>query len=118
VAQGGLVVVVGGPAADAQSRREWPAWTYTGDVARPLIAAARHEQSWGRAWHVPPTSDMPVRELEELGRADSIMAELPEMLYLYDRPNLVDAFLTRRMLGLTPTPTDDVLKEMAAGASA
>lgn len=31
-------------------------WTYVGDVARTLVAAAADEQAWGRAWHVPTAS--------------------------------------------------------------
>ncbi|WP_217999372.1 NAD-dependent epimerase/dehydratase family protein [Nocardia exalbida] len=115
-------------------------WTYTGDAARTLIAAARNEMSWGRAWHVPSTSHSPVRELaarlaraaavpepepahmtrtelEEIGRTDSIMAEFPEMLYLYDRPNILDASFTSAVLAIAPTPIDVVLDEMAAERS-
>lgn len=112
-------------------------WTYTEDAARTLIAAARHADSWGRAWHVPSTSQAPVRELaerlasaasapapkldhmtppelEEIGRTNSIMAEFPEMLYLYDRPNILDASFTASVLDIVPTPIDVVLNEMAA----
>jgi nucleoside-diphosphate-sugar epimerase len=28
-------------------------WTYTEDVSRMLVTAARDERAWGRAWHVP-----------------------------------------------------------------
>jgi nucleoside-diphosphate-sugar epimerase len=38
-------------------------WTYTGDVAATLVAVARSDRSWGRAWHTPQTSDLPVREM-------------------------------------------------------
>jgi nucleoside-diphosphate-sugar epimerase len=112
-------------------------WTYTGDAARTLIAAAHNETSWGRAWHVPSTSHASVRELaahlaqaadvpaaelahmtrtelEEIGRTDSIMAEFPEMLYLYDRPNILDTSFTAAVLAVAPTPIDVVLDEMAA----
>ncbi|GAA4621919.1 NAD-dependent epimerase/dehydratase family protein [Actinoallomurus vinaceus] len=111
-------------------------WTYTEDAARTLIAAARHADSWGRAWHVPSTSEAPVRELaerlasaasaptpklgymtvaelEEIGRTNSVMAEFPEMLYLYDRPNILDASFTVSVLNIAPTPIDVVLSEMA-----
>ncbi|WP_031065589.1 NAD-dependent epimerase/dehydratase family protein [Streptomyces sp. NRRL WC-3742] len=112
-------------------------WSYTVDTARTLIAAARDDRSWGRAWHVPSTSEatvrelagqlaraagaagprlnrMPLAELEAIGRTDSVMAEFPEMLYLYDRPNLLDASFTSEALDLTATPLDVVLKEMAS----
>lgn len=111
-------------------------WTYTEDAARTLIAAAGHADSWGRAWHVPSTSEAPVRELagrlasaasapvpklghmtvaelEELGRSDSVMAEFPEILYLYDRPNILDASFTASVLNIAATPIDVVLSEMA-----
>lgn len=135
----GAQVLAGRP-ADYPGDLDAPhSWTYTGDAARTLAAAARHEESWGRAWHVPSTSDLPVRELahrlaeaahasapqlahlpphrlEEIARTDSIMAEIPEMLYLYDRPNILDAAATTKALGVEATPLDAVLAEMAAGA--
>ncbi|GAB2862007.1 NAD-dependent epimerase/dehydratase family protein [Actinocorallia aurea] len=114
-------------------------WSYTGDAARTLAAAARSPHAWGRAWHVPSSSESsaaalagdlaaaaglpaPVvtrvsrAELEELGRHDPIMAEIPEMLYLTERPSLLDASETERILGVTATPVETVLKEMAAPA--
>ncbi|MGN9788178.1 NAD-dependent epimerase/dehydratase family protein [Nonomuraea sp. ZG12] len=136
----GPQVLAGAPAAYPGDLDAPHSWTYTGDAARTLIAAARHEESWGRDWHVPSTSDisvrqlagrlastagtpaprlrhMPSHELAEIGRTDSIMAEFPEMLYLYDRPNILDASAARKTLGVTPTPIDDVLREMAAQTS-
>ncbi|WP_308785336.1 hypothetical protein [Phytohabitans rumicis] len=53
-------------------------------------------------------------ELAEIGRTNSVMAEFPEMLYLYDRPNILDASYTAKVLDITPTPIDQVLAEMAA----
>ncbi|CAO5227420.1 NAD-dependent epimerase/dehydratase family protein [Frankia sp. AgKG'84/4] len=117
------------------------AWSYVGDVARTLVAAARHEQSWGRAWHVPSTSQLSVRELagrlaatageskpvlaalsatdlERLGRDDSVVAEVLEMLYLFDRPTLLDASATRAALDIDATSLDAVLKEMAVPPAA
>lgn len=108
-------------------------WTYTIDAARTLIAAAQHPDSWGRAWHVPSTSEatmreltdslaaaagspapqlhrMPVADLLAAAETDSMMAELPEMLYLYDRPSLMDASTTEKTLGIRATPLDEALK--------
>ncbi|MFI9560241.1 NAD-dependent epimerase/dehydratase family protein [Nonomuraea endophytica] len=130
----GAQVLAGAPAAYPGDLDAPHSWTYTGDAARTLIAAAGNEESWGRAWHVPSTSElsarqlaenlaaaadaaaprlrhMPLPELAEIGRTNSIMAEFPEMLYLYDRPNIL---ATSPALGITPTPIDDVLREMAA----
>ncbi|MFB9834135.1 hypothetical protein [Actinoallomurus acaciae] len=52
-------------------------------------------------------------ELEEIGRTDSVMAEIPEILYLLDRPNILDASQAAETLKVTPTPIDLVLEEMA-----
>ena len=136
----GAQVLTGAPASYPGDLDAPHSWSYTGDTARTLVAAARHEESWGRAWHVPSTSEisvrqlagrlaavadaraprlrhMPLHELEEIGRTDSVMAEFPEMLYLYDRPNILDTSSTLKTLGVTPTPLDDVLTEMAIEAA-
>ncbi|MFI6157024.1 NAD-dependent epimerase/dehydratase family protein [Kitasatospora sp. NPDC051170] len=133
----GAQVLAGGPVAYPGDLDAPHSWSYTVDTARTLIAAARDDRSWGRAWHVPSTSEATVRELaeelartagapaprlgrmtraelKEVARTDSVMAEFPEMLYLYDRPNLLDASETAAALGLEPTPLDVVLKEMAS----
>ncbi|MBU3062950.1 NAD-dependent epimerase/dehydratase family protein [Nocardia sp. NEAU-G5] len=133
----GTPVLVGSPVSYPGDLDAPHSWTYTGDAARTLIAAARNEKSWGRAWHVPSTSRASVRalaahlalvaavpgpelthmtraELKEIGRTDSIMAEFPEMLYLYDRPNILDTSLTASLLNIAPTPIDVVLDEIAA----
>lgn len=112
-------------------------WTYTGDVAATLVAVARSEESWGRAWHTPQTSDIsframaerfaavagvpmpPMREMtpQELHAqavADPIMAEATEMQYLYLRPMVLDWSDTAATFDLKPTPLDDVLRELAA----
>jgi len=110
-------------------------WTYTGDVAATLVAVAR-SNSWGRAWHTPQTSDIPVREitarfasvagvplppiremtpleLHAQATTDPIMAETPEMQYLYLRPSVLDWSETASTFDLKPTPLDDVLRELA-----
>lgn len=58
-------------------------------------------------------SPLTVAELERLGRADSVVAEILEMFYLFDRPMLLDTAVTRAALGVEATPLDIVLKEMA-----
>jgi nucleoside-diphosphate-sugar epimerase len=112
-------------------------WTYTGDVASTLVAVARSERSWGRAWHTPQTSEasireitarfaavagrpapaireMTPRELHGAAQADPVMAESAEMQYLYLRPSVIDWSPTAAAFGLAPTPLDDVLRETAA----
>jgi nucleoside-diphosphate-sugar epimerase len=113
-------------------------WSYTGDVAKTLVAVARSERSWGTAWHTPQTSDMsireiatrfatlsgrpqpPVREMTPLelhaAMADPLMVESAEMQYLYQRECVLDWSRTAAEFDLKPTPLDDVLRELAAAA--
>jgi nucleoside-diphosphate-sugar epimerase len=116
-------------------------WTYTGDVARTLVAVARDDRSWGRAWHTPQTSDAPIREmatrfatiagaptpsiremtpleLHTIVQADPIMAESAEVQYLYQRESVMDWSNTATTFDLKPTPLDDVLRESATALRA
>ncbi|MFF2553824.1 NAD-dependent epimerase/dehydratase family protein [Nocardia sp. NPDC058058] len=108
-------------------------WSYVGDVARTLAAAARSEIAWGRAWHVP-SNRISVRELttriaaaagtgipefvpmtrHELawaGLENPIVAEMIEMYYALEHPDVLDATVTERALGLTVTPIEAVIAE-------
>lgn len=108
-------------------------WSYLTDVAATLAAVARDDRSWGRAWHVPST-DISVRELSEriaaaadapppqlavmtrtelawAGRTDPVVAELIEMLYSFEHPDVMDSALTERTFGLTATPLERVIAE-------
>lgn len=110
-------------------------WTYTGDVARTLVAASQRHAPWGRAWHVPSVStlsartlsqqlatlagvtpptfrEVTIRELARMGRDDPILAELVEMQYIDRRPHILDSTDTESTLGVRPSPIDDVLREM------
>ncbi|HEX3712153.1 MAG TPA: NAD-dependent epimerase/dehydratase family protein [Trebonia sp.] len=118
-------------------------WTYTVDAARTAIAAGENVQSWGRAWHVPSTADLSVRQLTQLiaeaaGTApaglaamtretlaaltasDTMVAEVTEMLYMTERPAILDSRETRRLLGIQATPVGVVIAEIvkAGGAPA
>ncbi|MGO4702270.1 NAD-dependent epimerase/dehydratase family protein [Dyella sp. 2RAB6] len=111
-------------------------WSFTRDVAATLVAAARDERSWGRAWHVP-SHDLSARELSQhfaaaaglpapvlermplaalrtLGETDSILAEVVEMAYLYEQPLRLDAQATRAMLGIAASPLEQVLADTLA----
>lgn len=110
-------------------------WSATGDVARTLVAAGRDERSWGRAWHVPSTvlsarelagrlahlagapepklESLPLEELRRLGRTDPVIAEVPEMQYLYRRPFVLDSTMTQEALGFGPSPIEAALADMA-----
>lgn len=129
--------VLAGQTADVPADLDAPhSWAYPGDVARTLVALSRDERAWGRAWHVPSVSDAPVRrlatrlaelagapaprltsmsplDLHNAGLADPVVAQMWEMQYQYQRPCLLDASLTARTFGLSPTPLDQVLRETA-----
>jgi nucleoside-diphosphate-sugar epimerase len=110
-------------------------WTYTVDTARTAVAAGEHEGSWGRAWHVPSAADISIRqltkliadaagtapaalatmtkgELAALAASDSIVAEVVEMLYMIERPAVLDSGETRRLLGVEATPIEEVVAEI------
>lgn len=113
-------------------------WSYTGDVGRTLVAVARDDRSWGRAWHTPSVSDLSIRELTNRFAAlagapqprlrpmtpqelhgivlsDPVMAESAEMQYLYLRPSTLDWSRTAATFDLKPADLDDVLRELAQG---
>ncbi|MFE6286455.1 NAD-dependent epimerase/dehydratase family protein [Streptomyces sp. NPDC057877] len=105
-----------------------------GDTARTLVAASRDEQAYGRAWHVP-TSTLSVRELagrlahlagapsprmEEmterdltlLGFTEPFWAEMHEVLTKPGHPFVIDYTETEKVLGVSVTPVDDVLRDV------
>jgi nucleoside-diphosphate-sugar epimerase len=125
-------VLAGQPAVVAADLDAAHSWTYTGDVARTLVAVSQDDRTWGRPWHVPSGPAVSIRELAErlaeaagaptpklrvlttdeltaLGEADPIMKELPEMHYLHDQPLILDSSQTEQTFGLKPTPLDEVL---------
>lgn len=114
-------------------------WTYVGDVARTLIAAADSDTVWGRGWFVPSVSEVSARELTarlaavagapeprlermgpellaQIAAGDAVMAEIVEMQYLDDRDCVLDASETESVLGIKAAEPDDVLREMADAA--
>lgn len=112
-------------------------WTYTVDTARTAVAAGEHEKSWGRAWHVPSAADISIHQLTQLiadaagtapavlatmtkdelaalAASSSIVAEVVEMLYMIERPAILDSGETRRLLGVEATPIEEVVAEIVA----
>ncbi|MEV6928985.1 NAD-dependent epimerase/dehydratase family protein [Dactylosporangium sp. NPDC051485] len=127
-------VLAGQPAAFPGDLDAPKTWSYLGDVARTLTTVARDDRSWGRAWHVPSTATISVRDLTgrlaelagvptprltsmsvedltEAGRRNPIIAEVVEMMYSLVNPDLLDSAVTEQMFGLVATPLDDVLRE-------
>ncbi|MEV0230347.1 NAD-dependent epimerase [Nonomuraea sp. NPDC050786] len=109
-------------------------YSSVGDTARTLVAASRDEQAYGRAWHVP-TATLPVRELAGrlarlagapeprmeqmterdltlLAFTDPLWGEMHEVLIKPGQPFVVDFSETEKVLGVSATPVDDVLREV------
>ena len=109
-------------------------WTYTGDMARTMIAAGADESAWGRAWHAPTPPPVSVRTLAaraatlagaapaRIGRVPSPLLrlaglfspgarELPEMRYQFDRPFVLDSTAAQQAFNLVPASTDEALGE-------
>jgi nucleoside-diphosphate-sugar epimerase len=107
-------------------------FTFMPDVARALVTAATDERAWGKAWHVPTNPATTSREMITMmskiagvapvkvsgipnallkvgGLFSPLFRELPEMLYQFDRPFIVDSSLFTSTFGQTPTPLQEVL---------
>ncbi|MDH2342417.1 NAD(P)H-binding protein [Bradyrhizobium sp. SSUT77] len=104
------------------------AWSFTKDTAKTLVAASRFTGEWGRAFHVP-SQPASVRELVrefatalkievpnllpltavELERID--FHEAIEMSYLFEKPLLVDAADTEKLLGVTASSLDTMVRD-------
>ncbi|MFF1909217.1 NAD-dependent epimerase/dehydratase family protein [Kitasatospora sp. NPDC058218] len=129
-------VVAGEPASYPADLDAPHSWSYLGDVAATLVAAGRNEAAWGRAWHVPSTSEASARtlagglaraagvpgpqlsavseeELARLGGSDEFLAAMIETNHLRYRPLLLDSARTEQVLGVAATPLDAVLAETA-----
>ncbi|WP_198667145.1 NAD-dependent epimerase/dehydratase family protein [Glycomyces dulcitolivorans] len=124
VMRGELALVHGNP--DAQH-----AFTYTEDAAAALIALARSETAWGRAWIAPILTatvrevaarlaelrgaseprleQLTEREMTLLGFTDPMWNEFREMSYMSDQPFLVDDGDLREAFGVKASPLDVVV---------
>ncbi|MEO3875433.1 NAD-dependent epimerase/dehydratase family protein [Nonomuraea sp. B12E4] len=105
-----------------------------GDTARTLVAASRDEQAYGRAWHVPTATRsvrelagrlaelagaprprlevMTERDLALLALTEPFWGEMHEVLIKPGHPFVVDYSETEKLLGVSATPVDDVLREV------
>lgn len=132
-------LLAGEPAAFPGDLDAAHSWAYVGDVARALVAISRDERAWGQIWHAPSVplsvrelsrrlaaaaaagadrepelARLSAAELAAAGAADPVAAEVVEMLYLYERPCVLDSTVTERTFALAPGRIDVALTEMAA----
>src|SRR5439155_25415343 len=105
-----LPKVLAGKKASVPADLDAPhSWTYIGDVARLLVAAATDERGWGEAWNVPTPPPLSIRDVVTLaceqagatapklsvmpdfvlrigGLFNPTVRELPEMAYQVRKP--------------------------------
>ncbi|WP_410870289.1 NAD-dependent epimerase [Nocardia sp. A7] len=115
-------------------------FTAIGDAAATLVAVARDDRSWGRAWHAPvitttvrtvanrlaalagaATPELAVltdEEITELAEQDPFWAELFETKHMSHREFVVDDSALRTTFGLTASALDSVLAEVVAADAA
>lgn len=115
------------------------AWTFTKDVARTLVAASSYRGDWGRAFHVPSrhvtvrdlasrfaahagvapagVSALSREDLIAMARNDTLLREVIEMTYLFDRPCILDASETERLLGVSASSLDTMIRDTLRIAS-
>ncbi|WP_155374348.1 NAD-dependent epimerase/dehydratase family protein [Catellatospora vulcania] len=129
-AKGGTAYVMGDPDAPHS-------WTSIADVARTLVALATDERAWGQAWLVPTAPAVSIREAAQranelvglpaprvvrvpypvlwtAGLFSTMLKEMRTTHYQFAAPFVLDSSHTEQVLGLKPTPLDDVLAETAA----
>jgi len=116
-------------------------FTYTGDMARTMVALARDERAHGKAWHAPTAPAVTIRALADrycdlaglprltirkmprfvtrtAGLVVPMARELAEMDYQFYAPFQLDSSLTERTFGLTATDLEVGLRETVADAQA
>lgn len=112
-------------------------WTSINDVATMLITAATDERAWNRAWHVPSTEALTIRELAARfskavgapaprltripdwifrvsGRLIPMLREFQITAYQFADPFVMDSTAATATFGLHPQPIDEALREAAA----
>ncbi|MFE7332859.1 NAD-dependent epimerase/dehydratase family protein [Streptomyces sp. NPDC057565] len=112
-------------------------WTYVGDVARTLVAVAADKSAWGRAWHVPATAPVSMRDITTRacaladappprlstmpaavlwlgGLGNPIVRELRETQYQFRKPFVVDSSAATKAFGIEPAALEVSLEETIA----
>lgn len=115
-------------------------YTAIGDAAAALVAVARDDRSWGRAWHAPvitatvreianrlaelagvATPELAVltdAEITEFAQQDPFWTELFETEHMSHREFVVDDSAMRTTFGTTASKLDEVLAEVVAADAA
>jgi nucleoside-diphosphate-sugar epimerase len=116
-----------GKKVNAIGRLDQPhTWTYAPDFGKALAIVGTRDEALGQAWHVPsesPRSQQQVIDaistvigkpvsalvgsklmLSLIGLFNKNLAEMPEMLYEFTQPFIVDTTKFQRAFGMQPTP--------------
>lgn len=134
-----LPTVLRGRTAWVIGRPDLPhSWTDVADMARTLVAVADRPDTWGRVWHAPsndprtqrqaitdvlaaaghgpvPVRGIPTLALRAIGLVNPLMREVAELSYMFGRPYVMSSAHTQSVLGLAPTPWDEVCRRTATG---
>ena len=103
------------------------------DVAKGLVTLGEREEALGQTWHFPAPETVTIRQFitlvgEELGYPlklqlapkflikilgwfNPIMREIPEMLYQFEEPFILDHGKFTQTFGGQPTPLKQAIKE-------
>ena len=113
-------------------------WTDVLDMARTLASVADRPETWGQVWHAPsneprgqrqaltdiltaggydpvPVRAIPMVALRGLALVNPLMREIAELSYMWTRPYVLDSTRTQQVLGLAPTPWDEVCRRTVEG---
>jgi nucleoside-diphosphate-sugar epimerase len=113
-------------------------WTDVADMARTLAAVADRPESWGQVWHAPTNAprsqrqaladvlaagghgpvavrSIPMPVLRALALVSPLMREIAELSYMWTRPYVLDSSRTQDVLGLEPSPWDEVCRRTVEG---
>jgi nucleoside-diphosphate-sugar epimerase len=110
--------------------------TYIRDFAQALVTLSRHDEAYGRAWHVPSAETLTSRQFIELieleiGRPIKVRAanknmmrliglfspgarEVVEMMYEFEEPFIVDHSRFEAAFGCDVVPHGQAIKETVA----
>ncbi|MGO9196614.1 MAG: NAD-dependent epimerase/dehydratase family protein [Acidimicrobiales bacterium] len=107
-------------------------WSYVPDVASTLVALGTSSLAPGRVWHVPSLPARSMRQMIEAfadcvsrpvpriwripafaikaaGLVSPELAEIPEVLYQFERPFVMESAAAQAAFGIQPTPFDEVV---------
>ncbi|MFN2104132.1 MAG: NAD-dependent epimerase/dehydratase family protein [Candidatus Promineifilaceae bacterium] len=110
--------------------------TYIGDFARELVTLSRHDEAFGRAWHVPSAETITPRRFKEIieaeigrpvkvrvvgktmmrlaGLFNPIARETAEIMYEFDEPFIIDHSRYVAAFGNGVTLHEEAVRETVA----